>query len=72
VKRYTRTYPTIDKKGAAYESDQQVHVKQGLHYVEEGRIATARGLTSGIDLAWRIVDRYYGRAVAQQTAESME
>lgn len=50
----------------------QVHVKRGLRYVEDGKIATAGGLTSGIDLALRIAERYYGRTVAQQTAEYME
>jgi transcriptional regulator GlxA family with amidase domain len=50
----------------------QVHVKRGLRYVEDGKIATAGGLTSGIDLALRIVERYYGRTVAQETAEYME
>lgn len=49
-----------------------VDVKTGLRFVEDGRIDTAGGLSSGIDMALRIVDRYYGRAVAQKTAEYME
>jgi len=49
-----------------------VQVKSGLRFVDGGRIATAGGLTSGIDLALHVVERYYGRAVAQQTAEFME
>lgn len=49
-----------------------VQVKGGLRFVEGGRIATAGGLTSGIDLALHVVERYYGRGVAQQTAEFME
>lgn len=38
----------------------------------DDRIATAGGLTSGIDLALHVVERYFGRAVAQQTADYME
>jgi transcriptional regulator GlxA family with amidase domain len=49
-----------------------VKVQSGLRFVEGGKIATAGGLTSGIDLALHVVERYYGRAVAQQTAEFME
>lgn len=49
-----------------------IDVKTGLRFVETGRIDTAGGLTSGVDMALRIVERYYGRAVAKQTAEYME
>jgi transcriptional regulator GlxA family with amidase domain len=49
-----------------------VHVEKGLRFVDGGKIATAGGLTSGIDFALHVVERYYGRAVAQQTAEYME
>ncbi|WP_422742579.1 DJ-1/PfpI family protein [Micromonospora sp. WMMD754] len=49
-----------------------VTVVRGRRYVEDGRIATAGGLTSGIDLALRIVERYFGRDVARQTATELE
>jgi transcriptional regulator GlxA family with amidase domain len=49
-----------------------VKLQRGLRFVENGRICTAGGLTSGIDLALRIVERYYGREVAQRTAVYME
>jgi transcriptional regulator GlxA family with amidase domain len=45
-----------------------VHFVTGTRYVENGKIATAGGLTSGIDLALHIVARYYGDEVAQGTA----
>lgn len=35
-------------------------------------ILTAGGLTSGIDAALHVVERYYGRDVAQRTADYME
>jgi transcriptional regulator GlxA family with amidase domain len=50
-----------------------VQVRRGLRFVESsGRIATAGGLTSGIDLALRVVERYFGREVAEWTASYME
>jgi transcriptional regulator GlxA family with amidase domain len=49
-----------------------VTVKRGLRFVEGERISTAGGLSSGIDLALRVVDRYFGREVAQATATYME
>jgi putative intracellular protease/amidase/YHS domain-containing protein len=50
----------------------QTTVVRGVRYVEDGRIATAGGLTSGTDLALRVVERYFGREVAQQTAFRLE
>jgi transcriptional regulator GlxA family with amidase domain len=49
-----------------------VEVRRGLRFVESGRIATAGGLTSGIDLALRVVERYFGREAARVTATYME
>jgi transcriptional regulator GlxA family with amidase domain len=49
-----------------------VKLKRGLRFVEGGKISTAGGLTSGIDLALRVVERYFGRQVAEQTAFYME
>ena len=49
-----------------------VQLKRGARFVENGNLATAGGLSSGIDLALRVVERYYGREVAQETAYSME
>ena len=49
-----------------------VHFESGLRFVDHGKIATAGGLTSGIDLALHVVSRYFGRDVAQVTAETLE
>ena len=49
-----------------------VQVKRGARFVEEGNLATAGGLSSGIDLALRVVERYFGRDVAKRTAYDME
>lgn len=49
-----------------------VKLKRGLRFVENQKISTAGGLTSGIDLALRVVERYFGREMAEQTAVYME
>lgn len=49
-----------------------IHVKRGVRFVEDGNLSSAAGLTSGIDLALRVVERYYGREVAKQAAYDME
>jgi transcriptional regulator GlxA family with amidase domain len=49
-----------------------VQLKRGARFVENGNLASAGGLSSGIDLALRVVERYYGRDVAQKTAYTLE
>lgn len=50
-----------------------IHLKRGYRFVEAGdNLASAGGLTSGMDLALRVVERYYGRYVAERTAFFME
>ena len=49
-----------------------VRLKRGLRFVEGPKISTAGGLTSGIDLALRVVERYFGRETAERTAFYME
>jgi transcriptional regulator GlxA family with amidase domain len=69
-KAATTHHDFYDEFAAAFPD---VILKRGLRFVEGGlHIATAGGLTSGVDLALRTVERYFGRAVAQQTAEYME
>src|SRR5437868_8871903 len=50
----------------------KIELKRGARFVENGNLATAGGLSSGIDLALRVVERYYGREVATKTAYNME
>jgi YHS domain-containing protein len=49
-----------------------VQLKRGVRFVEDGNLASAGGLSSGIDLALRVVERYFGRDVATKTAYYME
>jgi transcriptional regulator GlxA family with amidase domain len=50
----------------------KVRLVRGRRFVEHEHLATAGGLTSGIDLALRVVERYLGRAAADETARYME
>lgn len=50
----------------------KVELRRGLRFVDNGRIATAGGLTSGIDMALHIVARYFGDETAIRTAKYME
>jgi putative intracellular protease/amidase/YHS domain-containing protein len=49
-----------------------VQVKRGARFVEEGNLATAGGLTSGMDLALRVVGRYFGTEAIERTAFQLE
>ena len=54
------------------ESFPAVTVEEHLHVVEDGHILTSAGIAAGIDLALKVVGRYYGEAVARATARQME
>jgi transcriptional regulator GlxA family with amidase domain len=54
------------------ERNPAVSLSRGLRFIDHGTIATAGGLTSGIDLALHVVERYFGRETAQRTADYME
>ena len=49
-----------------------IRLKRGARFVEDGNLASAGGLSSGIDLALRVVERYFGRETARSTAYNME
>jgi len=49
-----------------------IRVKRGARFVEDGNLASAGGLSSGIDLALRVVERYFGRDLAKQIAFDIE
>jgi putative intracellular protease/amidase len=50
----------------------KVHVVRGVRFVEEGNLATSGGLACGIDLAMHVIERYFGRQVAEDTAYNLE
>ena len=49
-----------------------IHVKRGARFIEEGNLATSGGLTSGMDLALRVVGRYFGAEAIGETAFQLE
>ena len=50
----------------------EVHVKRGARWVDEGRIMSAGGISSGIDLALHVVEKYCGRRQAEDAVNAME
>lgn len=50
----------------------EIDLRRGPRFVEAGHIATSGGLSAGIDLALRVVARFFDEMVAQQTADRME
>jgi transcriptional regulator GlxA family with amidase domain len=67
--RATTHHMFVDGMQKKYSAVQFV---TGLRYVDNGKVATAGGLSSGIDLALHVVERYYGSEIAQATADYME
>lgn len=68
-KAATTHHEFLDKLQREYPD---IQVKRGVRFVEGEKISTAGGLTSGTDLALRVVERYFGREIAQTTADYME
>lgn len=67
--RATTHHAFYDIFAASYPN---VRLVRGVRFVEDGKIASSGGLTSGIDLALHVVARYYGEAAADATANWME
>ncbi len=57
--RFAATYPNV-------------HLKRGARFVEDGNLVSAGGISSGIDLALRVVERYVGHELAVDLADGME
>jgi len=47
----------------------KVKLVRGTRFVDNGKFISAGGLTSGVDAALHVVQRYYGPAIAQQVAD---
>jgi transcriptional regulator GlxA family with amidase domain len=54
------------------ESLPAVTVVYDKHVVEDGRILTSAGISAGIDMALKVIARYYGETIARATARHME
>ena len=49
-----------------------VRLRRGVRFVDQGNLASAGGLSSGIDLALHVVERYFGRDTATAAAYYLE
>jgi len=68
-----RSATTFHEAYARFEARYpDVHLKRGARFVEDGNLASAGGLSSGIDLAIRVIERYYGREAAERTTYLLE
>ncbi|MGH8007108.1 MAG: DJ-1/PfpI family protein, partial [Candidatus Binatia bacterium] len=47
-------------------------VEKQLHVVEDDALLTSAGISAGIDMALKVVSRYFGEAIARATAKHME
>ena len=47
-------------------------VEYGQHVVEDGHVLTSAGISAGIDMALRVVARYFGEDIARATSKHME
>jgi transcriptional regulator GlxA family with amidase domain len=54
------------------ESFPAVIVERDKHVVEDGNVVTSAGISAGIDMALKVVARYYGEDIARATAKQME
>jgi transcriptional regulator GlxA family with amidase domain len=50
----------------------KVKLVRGPRFVENYNVSSSGGETSGIDLGLRVVERYFGKAAANTSAENME
>ena len=54
------------------DSFPEVTVEYEQHVVSDGRVLTSAGISAGIDMALKVVARYYGEDIAKATAAHME
>ncbi len=68
-KRATTHHDSLDYLARTFP---KITVDRESRFVENERVSTAAGLTSGIDLALRVIERYFGREKAERVANFME
>jgi len=54
------------------DSFPEVIVEYEQHVVSDGHVLTSAGISAGIDMALKVVARYYGEEIAKATAAHME
>lgn len=66
VTTYYRSFDSLQAKFPL------VNLHRGLRFVDQGKVITAGGLTSCIDMSLYIVQRFFGTQVAENTAQALE
>ncbi|MDA0856896.1 MAG: DJ-1/PfpI family protein [Proteobacteria bacterium] len=49
-----------------------VQVREGVRWIEQGKLFTAAGISAGIDLSLELVSKFAGEELAERTAQQME
>lgn len=68
-RRATTHYGSIERMRKSFPN---VDVQEWVRYVEDGNIITSAGISSGIDMALRVVAIHLGEHIARTTARYME
>lgn len=68
-RRATTHWASLDWLRDAFPA---VRVEYGKHFVEDGTLWTSAGISAGIDMSLRIVERRCGETVARATSRMME
>ena len=67
-RRWTTHWEDVDELAARVAGTGEAWVR----WVDEGRVITAGGLSSGIAMALHVVDRFVGRELAVRTGRQIE
>lgn len=67
--RFTTHYLDADEIAKTYPNAELV---SNVRFVDSGQVLTASGITSGIDLALYIVEKFNGKSIQQQISDLMQ
>ncbi len=68
-KKATTHWADLDRLENDYP---HVEVIRNVKFVDEGRVLTSAGISAGINLSFHLLQRYFGKNVARETAKRME
>ncbi|HAS47087.1 MAG TPA: AraC family transcriptional regulator [Microscillaceae bacterium] len=68
-KRATTHWMDVDRLEKEYP---RVNVERDIRFIDEGHILTSGGISAGIDMSLHIVERFFGKEIADTTAKKME
>jgi transcriptional regulator GlxA family with amidase domain len=54
------------------EDDRRIRIMKDLRFVDSGKVITSAGVSAGIDMALYVVERLFGKVVADDTAAYMD